>query len=88
LSELFRFISGGINIAIDDRTEPSETGKIRCVYDPDLLQPFRESWTRNVEQKLEKELPILLDNIAKQTGLQFKVERRPVETWFVTEQED
>ncbi len=88
LSELFRFVAEGINIAIDDRTEPVEIGKIRCVYDPDLLQPLRESWTRNREQKLEKELPILLDNLARQTGLQFKVERRPVKIWFITEQKD
>jgi hypothetical protein len=88
LSELFRFISEGINIAIDDRTEPAEIEKIRCAYDPDLLYPFRESWTRNWEQKLEKELPILLDNLAKQTGLQFTIERRPTDIWFVTEQGD
>jgi hypothetical protein len=36
-------------------------------------------------EKAEK-LQLLLDNISRQTNLQFTVERRGVEKWFVTEQ--
>lgn len=85
LSELFHTLSQGLNIPIDDRSEPVELDKIRYAYDHDLLQPFRESWPKNREEKLEKELPILLDNLAKQTGLQFTVESQPAEMWFVAE---
>ena len=85
LSELFHTISEGLNIPIDDRSEPVELAKIRYAYDRDLLQPFRNSWPKNREEKLEKELPILLDNLTKQTGLTFKLERQPADIWFVTE---
>ncbi|MEN6424586.1 MAG: M56 family metallopeptidase [Phycisphaerales bacterium] len=36
----------------------------------------------------DKDLPLLLDNLARQTGLQFKVERRTVPMWFVVEGTD
>ena len=43
-----------------------------------------------VQDPAEKEerLIQLLDNISRQTNLQFKVEMRPVEKWFVAEQND
>jgi hypothetical protein len=28
----------------------------------------------------------VLDNLSKQTSLEFKIEKRPVEVWFVTEE--
>ena len=36
----------------------------------------------------ETDLPALLDNLAKQTGLQFRVEKQPAEVWFVTEERE
>jgi len=74
LSELFLFIAHRMNIPFKDRTEPTEIDKIRYRYDYCL---FNRSRT-------EKYLPMILDAIAKQTGLQFKLERQPAEIWFVT----
>jgi len=75
LSELFLFIAHRMNIPFKDRTEPTEIDKIRYRYDYGL---FNRSRT-------EKYLPMILDAIAKQTGLQFKLERQPADIWFVTE---
>jgi hypothetical protein len=47
----------------------------------------RSSYLRRVKDKAEKmkKLDILLANLTKQTELQFRIERQPVEIWFVTE---
>jgi len=41
-----------------------------------------------IPQRPEKEEKLiqLLDNISRQTNLQFKVEMQPVEKWFVVEE--
>jgi hypothetical protein len=44
----------------------------------------RVDWIRDPEEKGQK-LQMLLDNLTKQTALHFKVEREPVEVWFVME---
>jgi len=67
----------GIDIAIDDRTEPVEIPKIKCRCSSSLGV--------DMSKDKEKNLPILLDNLTKQTGLKFKLERQPAEIWFVTE---
>jgi hypothetical protein len=79
INELLPLISNtsGIDIKIDDRTEKVEVPKIKCRCSADLAL--------NMSKEREKNLPILLDNLAKQTGLQFTVEKRPADIWFVTE---
>jgi hypothetical protein len=88
LPELFSLIAEGLNIPIEDRTEPAGLNNIRYVSEQDLLKPFRETWPKDRKEQLEKDVPILLDNLAKQTGLKFDIERRLAEVWFVTEQND
>lgn len=83
LSELFARLANGINIAIDNRTESSEIGKILYSYDDRLMRVFPKEPIDTV-----KDLPLLLENLAKQTGLTFAVEKRPVEVWFATEEGD
>jgi len=82
LSQLFAWLANGIKIAISDRIEPTEDKKILYSYDWDLLNPPM----RADPIDREKALPLLLDNLAKQTGLTFKVENRPADVWFVTEE--
>ena len=77
-------LANGIKIAIDDRSEPTEDRKILYSYDWDLLSPPLH--VRPIDK--EKELPLLLDNLAKQTGLTFKVEKRPADVWFITEEKE
>jgi len=79
VSELLLRIANtrGVDIAIEDKTEPCEIPKIRCRCSTSLIIDMSKARERN--------LPILFDNLAKQTGLQFKVERQPAEIWFVTE---
>jgi beta-lactamase regulating signal transducer with metallopeptidase domain len=77
ISELLLHIADGIDTAIEDKTEPCEIPKIRCRCSSSLAG--------DMSKAREKNLPILLDNLAKQTGLQFTVERQPAEIWFVTE---
>ncbi len=81
LSQLFDWLADGIDVAIDNQSE-APTNRIPYAYDPPLW-----SWRRNAINK-EKDLPLLLDNLARQTGLQLKVERRTVPMWFVVEGTD
>jgi len=81
LPALLDKIADGINVAIDNRTKPVETGKIRYLYGDDVVEVFPE---RIIDK--EKDLPLLLDNLAKQTGLTFTIEKQPAEVWFVTEE--
>jgi len=81
LSHLLDWLADGIDVAIDNRSE-APANRIPYAYDPPLW-----SWRGNAIDK-EKDLPPLLDNLARQTGLQFKVERRTVPMWFVVEKTD
>ena len=58
---------------IVDETEPAENATIR----------FR--WVKRDPEPTGEKLSVLLDNLAKTTSLQFKVEHRPAQIWFVTE---
>jgi beta-lactamase regulating signal transducer with metallopeptidase domain len=80
LADLFRKLADGINIAIDNRTDSSQTGKIQYLEGDEVMDSYPE---KAIDQ--EKNLPALLDNLAKQTGLQFNVEKQPAEVWFVIE---
>jgi beta-lactamase regulating signal transducer with metallopeptidase domain len=80
LTDLLHQLAEGINIAIDDRTDPVQTGKVQYVAADALMDTYPE---RVIDK--ENYLPALLDNIARQTGLQFTVEKQPAEVWFVVE---
>lgn len=79
VSELLLRIANarGVGTAIEDKTEPCEIPKIRCRCSTSLIIDMSKARERN--------LPILFDNLAKQTGLRFKVERQSADIWFVTE---
>jgi hypothetical protein len=78
LAGLFDKLADGIDMAIDNRSA-APAGTIRYAYDGSLM-----SWRGEGIDK-EKDLPALLNHLARQTGLQFQVERRPVPMWFVIE---
>jgi hypothetical protein len=66
------------DVAIEDRSNVPPNA-IRYPYDPSLLLPHGNGINR------EKHLPLLLDNLARQAGLQFRVERQTAPIWFVVE---
>lgn len=78
LSQFLDWLADGIDVAIDNKSE-APADRIPYAYDSPLW-----SWRGNVIDK-ENDLPLLLDNLARQTGLQFKVERRTAPMWFVVE---
>jgi len=82
LPRLLRRLADGLNIDFEDRTERVQIERIPYMFDSGLIHPGPR--TTPIEDK-EKELPALLDNLARQTGLQFKVEKQPAEVWIVTE---
>jgi thiol-disulfide isomerase/thioredoxin len=73
-------LGGLIDMTIVDETTPSEEIKIPYRH-------HRSSYLRKVKDEHEKKrkLDMLLTNLTKQTELQFRIEHRPVEVWFVTE---
>jgi beta-lactamase regulating signal transducer with metallopeptidase domain len=74
LKSLFANIEREIRMKIVDETEPVENVTIRY------------KWVgRDPEPKGDK-LTALLDDLTKTTSLQFKVERRPRQIWFATEE--
>jgi beta-lactamase regulating signal transducer with metallopeptidase domain len=79
LPELFDSLADYIEVAIDNRTEPIEAAPIP--YSLDYSLRFK-----SIDR--EKDLPVLLDNLARQTGLTFKVEKRPADVWFITEEKE
>ncbi|MBN1256102.1 MAG: hypothetical protein JXA52_00195, partial [Planctomycetes bacterium] len=68
-----------VNMPIEDRTELVK--EIRIMYDH-----HSSSYLRSLEDDGEKaqKLNLLLGNLTKQTELQFRIERKPVEIWLVT----
>jgi hypothetical protein len=74
LTQLFDNIEFDIKMKIVDETEPAENATIRF------------KWVRRDPEPAGDKLSVLLDDLAKTTSLQFKVERRPAEIWFVTEE--
>ena len=80
LAKLFRKLERDIKMKIVDETEPTEITTIRYKESQNL------GWIGNVEDVKKREaMDTLLDNLAKTTSLQLKVERQPAEIWFVTE---
>ncbi len=80
-TELLALVSSQIRIPIDDRTEETRVGKIQYLYDHDLLEMKR---TTSIDK--DKDLPLLLDNLAKQTGLTFTIEKQLRGVWFAAEE--
>ncbi|MGB2864762.1 MAG: hypothetical protein WBC05_15655, partial [Sedimentisphaerales bacterium] len=73
LEGLFANIEREIKMKIVDETEPAEIATIRY------------KWVKRDPEPAGDKLSVLLDDLAKTTSLQFKVERRPAQIWFVTE---
>ncbi len=78
LAHLFRRLEQEIKVIIVDETEPIEYPESQ--YKSGDLYPINHDPERRDER-----LRALLDNLAKTTSLQFKVEHRPAQIWFVTE---
>ncbi len=80
VSEFLQAIGDRVGMPVIDQTESSE--EIRIPY-----RHHRSAYLSRIEDPTEKaeKLQLLLDNISRQTNLQFTVGRRPVEKWFVTE---
>ena len=73
LALLFGNIEREIKMKIVDETEPAENETIR----------FR--WIKRDPKPAGDKISALLDYLGKTTSLQFKIEHRPSEIWFVTE---
>jgi beta-lactamase regulating signal transducer with metallopeptidase domain len=80
LAEFLRSLERLHEIIIVDKTEPVENVTIRYKSGGSKL-----GWIKYPEERRWK-LNILLDNLAKTTSLQFTVESRPEQIWFVTEE--
>ena len=78
LAQLFGRLEWETEVEIVDDTEPMENTSIQYKMG-DIRQISRDPELRG------ERLRALADNLAKTTSLQFKVERRPAEMWFVTE---
>jgi hypothetical protein len=74
LIDLFQYLGNMYRVAFDVRT--SQTSIPKTVCHVSALQ---------IDGPEDKELPAVLDNLAKQTGLKLTIEALPAEVWFVTE---
>ncbi len=76
LSGLLDELAGKLGRKVVDETEPS-----------DILVGWslHETFNRDYIEKEPSRLDRLLKNLSRQTSLQFRRERRPVEVWFVRE---
>ena len=81
VSEFLQAIGNRVGMPVIDQTESSE--EIRIPY-----RHHRSAYLSRIEDPTEKaeKLILLLDNLSRQTNLQFTVTRWPVEIWFVTEE--
>ena len=73
LAMLFGDIEREIKMKIVDETEPVEIATIRY------------KWVKPDPEPTGDKISALLDYLSETTSLQFKVERRPAQIWFVTE---
>ena len=78
LAHLFGRLEKQLKIIIVAETEPIKDLEGR--YKSGDLYPINHD-----PERREERLRAFLDNLAKTTSLQFKVERRPAEVWFATE---
>jgi hypothetical protein len=75
LRDLFREIGNELEVAFLVRTEQTAIPKI----------PYQFSSETDVNGSRGENLPIVLNNLAKQTGLNLTIETLPAEVWFATE---
>ena len=80
--EFLEAIGDRVDLPVIDQTEPS--GEVRIPF-----RHYRSAYLSRIEDPAEKaeKLAQLLDNISRQTNLQFKLETRPIEKWFIVEQQ-
>ncbi len=83
ITDLLTTLGNQVGIPVIDETNANK----------EISMPFghhRSSYLRKVKDEAEKrrKLEMLLENLTKQTELQFAIEHRPVEVWFVTEQKE
>jgi len=81
-AKLFSVLERNIKMKIVDETKPIENATIR------YKQSRKLAWIGDFEDVKKESLGTLLDNLAKTTSLQFKVERQSAEIWFVTESKE
>jgi len=79
--EFLEAIGNCVNVPVIDQTESS--GQVKIPY-----RHYNSAYLSYIEDPNEKAEKIiqLLDNISRQTNLQFKVETLPIEKWFVNHQ--
>jgi peroxiredoxin len=79
--EFLEAVGNRVNMPVIDQTE--QLGELQIPY-----RHYRSAYLSRIEDPAEKEKKLiqLLDNISRQTNLQFRVEMQPVEKWFVTEE--
>ena len=75
-------VGNRVGLPVIDQTKSSEETSIPYRH-------HRSAYLTRIDDESEKaeKLKILLDNVARQTGLQFTIERQAVEVWFVTEKD-
>ena len=78
--EFLEEIGVQVNMSVIDQSGPPGKRMIRFSY-------HRSKSLRGIEDPAEKEEKVLqlLDNISRQTNLQFRLAQHPVEKWFVIE---
>ena len=80
VAEFLGVLGNRVGVPVIDETEASK--EMNIVYDHHRSAYL--SKLTNIEEKAKK-LEMLLANLTKQTELQFRIEKRPVEVWFITE---
>ena len=81
LEKILKKIGGHVNMSVIDQSGPP--GKKRIIS----YSYHRSADLTRIEDPAEKEEKVLqlLDNISRQTNLQFRLAQHPVEKWFVIE---
>jgi len=80
LSDIFDVLAKRTGLQVIDNSQPGDFKSIGYGH-------HRSSGLTRIKDPTEKEkkLQLLLDNLARQTNLSFKIEIQPVEKWFVVE---
>jgi beta-lactamase regulating signal transducer with metallopeptidase domain len=75
LTDLFRHIGNDLHVAFEVRTEQTKIPRIWCQHSSEF----------DINGARDENLPLVLDNLSRQTGLKLTVETLPAEVWFATE---
>lgn len=79
VSKFLQNLGSSYNRWVIDKTESS---------DVETQWRYHDSASRRAIRKHPAKLDIVLENLSRQSSLQFRKERRKVEVWFVTEEKD